>query len=137
MIVRSLDDDLAEHRDEFLPTPAGQARLFATSAQLLRFACLFRVQQRLEQPRASSMQGIARRLFDRFEIELAALSPIAEDDLQEPPYFFGDFLLDRFGRFFSCALKVSSTGRAWQIWVLTSTYSRLNCCQRRNSSISS
>ena len=58
------------------------------------------------------MQGVACRLFDCFEIEHARLATRGEDHPQQPAYFFGDFLLDRFGRFFSCDVSVSSTGRA-------------------------
>ena len=101
VIVRPFDDDLAQHCDDLLAAAAGQARLFATSAQLSRFARLLLVQERLDQPRAGLMQGVARRLFDRFQVQLPALAPIGEDDPQEPPYFLADFLLDRFGRFFS------------------------------------
>ena len=41
--------------------------------------------------------------------------PIGEDDLYDAAYFLGDFLLDRFCRFFSCTVKVSSTGRNLQM----------------------
>ena len=52
VIIRPFDDDFAQHCDDLLAAAAGQARLFATSAQLSRFARLLLVQERLDQPRA-------------------------------------------------------------------------------------
>ena len=46
------------------------------------------------------MQRVARGLFQRFQVEYPALAPCGKHDLQQPPYFLGDFLLDRCGRFF-------------------------------------
>jgi hypothetical protein len=67
------------------------------------------------------MHGGAYRHLDGFEIQLARFTPGAEDDAQQLIYFAGDFLLDRFRRFFSWADDgVSSTGRSWQICSLTS-----------------
>jgi hypothetical protein len=53
--------------------------------------------------------------------------PVAEHHLHYAAYFLGDFLLDRFGRFFSCGVRVSSTGRVRQISSFTATKERLNC----------
>jgi hypothetical protein len=52
--------------------------------------------------------------------------PVAEDNLYDPAYFLGDFLLDRFDRFFPCAVRVSSTGRSLQIFSFTSNKSWLS-----------
>jgi hypothetical protein len=67
------------------------------------------------------MHGRANRHLDGFQIEMLCFAAGAEDDAQQLVYFAGDFLLDRFGRFFSWADGgVSSTGRNWQICSLTS-----------------
>ena len=57
------------------------------------------------------MHRAASGRLDGFEIEAAAVAPPAEDDLEQPIHFLGDFLVDRFGRFFSWGVSVSSTGR--------------------------
>jgi hypothetical protein len=47
------------------------------------------------------MESRAYRHFDGFQIEMARFAAGTEDDAQQLLYFAGDFLLDRFGRFFS------------------------------------
>jgi hypothetical protein len=47
------------------------------------------------------MESRAYRRFDGFQIEMARFAAGTEDDVQQLLYFAGDFLLDRFGRFFS------------------------------------
>ena len=67
------------------------------------------------------MHGRAHRHLDGFQIQMPRLAATAEDDAQQLVYFARDFLLDRFGRFFSWADGgVSSTGRNSQICSLTS-----------------
>ena len=67
------------------------------------------------------VHGRAHRHLDGFQIQMPRLAAAAEDDAQELVYFARDFLLDRFGRFFSWADgEFSSTGRSWQICSLTS-----------------
>ena len=39
--------------------------------------------------------------FDGFEVQAAGLAAILKDGVQKPVYFAGNFLLDRFSRFFS------------------------------------
>ena len=63
---------------------------------------------------------------DGFQIQPAAVAAIAEDHTQPLIYFPRDFLLDDFRRFFSCGESVSSSGRARQIFSLTSTKARLS-----------
>jgi hypothetical protein len=41
------------------------------------------------------------RGLDTFQVESASRFAVAENDAQQLLYFAGDFLLDRFGRFFS------------------------------------
>jgi len=68
------------------------------------------------------MHGRAHRHLDGFEIEMSGFAAGREDDAQPLVYFARDFLLDRFGRFFSWADgEVSCTGRNSQICSLTST----------------
>ena len=60
--------------------------------------------------------------LDTLQIKLAGCPAVAENDAKQLIYFAGDFLLDRFDRFFSWADgAVSVTGRSSQIRVLTST----------------
>ena len=60
--------------------------------------------------------------FDSFEVEPAGLAPALKDRVQQSVYFAGNFLLDRFSRFFSCDRGTASwIGRSRQIWVLIST----------------
>jgi len=59
------------------------------------------------------MHGRANRHLDGPEIEVTRFALRAEDDTQQLVYFAGDFLLDRFCRFFSWADgEVASTGRS-------------------------
>ena len=65
------------------------------------------------------------------------LTTFAEQQRQQMFYFAGNFLLDRFRRFFSWGVaSASALGRNRQRVLLTSTKSRLNCCHFRYSSIS-
>jgi hypothetical protein len=75
--------------------------------------------------------------LDGLQIEAARLAAGVEDDAQQLVYFAGDFLLDRFGRFFSWASSsCSSTGRKRQTDRLTSTSLLVKDRNRRNSAIS-
>jgi len=65
--------------------------------------------------------------FNRLQIETAGPAQSRENNLKELIYFVRDFLLDRFGRFFSCGVRASWTGRKRQIFSLTSMKSRLIC----------
>jgi hypothetical protein len=62
--------------------------------------------------RSGSVHGSPHGHFDRFQIESAGLALLLEDQPQQRAYFPFDFLPDRFRRFFSCGVRVSSTGRA-------------------------
>jgi len=85
------------------------------------------LQQRAERRGASVMHGGAHRHLDGLQIETARLAALLEDDPQELVYFADDFLTDRFRRFFSSGVRVSSRGRKRQTRSLTSTSSRLSC----------
>jgi hypothetical protein len=65
--------------------------------------------------------------LDRFQIEMAALTGAAEDHFQQCGYLARRFVLDRFGRFFSCGVSLSLIGRSLQICSLTATNSSLSC----------
>lgn len=85
-----------------------------------------------QQLRKGSSPGLMHsgtdRCLDTLQVEPAARLAVAENDAQQLLYFARDFILDRFGRFFSCADgAVSVTGRSSQIRVLTSTNCRLSC----------
>ena len=80
-------------------------------------------QQPLQGHCPGPMHRLPHQHLDGLQIDRARLMPIAEDNLQDSVYFLGDFLLDRFRRFFSCGVRVSSTGRSLQIFSLTSSRS--------------
>jgi hypothetical protein len=81
----------------------------------------------IERACARLVHGGTRGRFNGFQIEATGPAQSGEDDVQEPVYFAGDFLMDRFGRFFSCDVSLSSAGRSWQIFSLTPMKSRLIC----------
>jgi len=67
------------------------------------------------------MHGRTHSHLDSLQIQTPCLAAGAEDDAQQSIYFARDFLLDRFGRFFSWADGWdSSTGRNWQTRSFTS-----------------
>lgn len=72
---------------------------------------------------SSLMQRRPHRHFDGFQIEAPGFAAPGEDGTQQLLYLARDFLADRFGRFFSSSEKVSSIGRARQIFSLTSSNS--------------
>ena len=68
------------------------------------------------------MHGGSQSALDGFQVESAVVAALLKNHAQESVYFAGDFVLDRFGRFFSWADgRVSSTGRNSQICSLTSS----------------
>ena len=94
--------------------------------------------QELGQRRCSGlMHGRAHRHLDGFQVETARPAATIEDHAQQLVYFARDLLADDFGRFFSCAVGVSSTGRKRQTLRLTSTNSLVRERNLRNSAISS
>jgi hypothetical protein len=76
------------------------------------------------------MHRSPHRHLDRFQIESAGLALLLKDKPQQCAYFPFDFLPVPFGRFFSWADRVSSTGRARQILSFTSSSSRLSSRKR-------
>ena len=82
----------------------------------------------LQQLRQRGSPGLMHRRaddgFDGFQVEATGPAAILKDSVQQPVYFAGNFLLDRFRRFFSWGCGVaSSIGRRRQICVLIS----MNC----------
>ena len=74
---------------------------------------------------AGLMQGGAQGHLDRFQIR----SPVFRARRRRGPaavYFARDFGMDRFRRFFSSGVNVSSTGRSAQIFSLTSRPRRVS-----------
>jgi hypothetical protein len=83
------------------------------------------------------MHGRAGRHFHGFQIEASRFAESGEDHTQQLTYFPRDFLLDRFGRFFSCGDSVLTwAGRIWQIRALTSMKDLCKLCNFRNAAIS-
>ena len=65
------------------------------------------MQQLAQGRRASLMQGGSQGHLDGFQVQPAALGAILKDQPQQMAYFARNFLLERFGRFFSCGVRVS------------------------------
>ena len=68
--------------------------------------------------------------LDGLQIETARLAALLKDHAEQLIYLLRDFLADRFGRFFSSGVRVSSIGRARQIRSLISSKSWLSCRKR-------
>jgi hypothetical protein len=82
-------------------------------------------QQLAQSRRSGPVHRGAHRHLDCFQIESARVALVLKDKTQQNTYFAFDFLPDRFRRFFSCDVRVSSTGLARQIFSLVSIKVRL------------
>ena len=71
------------------------------------------------------MHRSPHRHLDRFQID-SSLALVLENKTQQRAYFPFDFLSDRFGRFFSCGVRVSSTGLVRQIFSFVAIKVRLS-----------
>ena len=69
------------------------------------------------------VHGRAHQHLDGLQIQTTRLAETVDDSAHQVVYFERGFLADRFCRFFSCGVKVSSTGRRRQTRSLTSTSS--------------
>ncbi|MBV9745469.1 MAG: hypothetical protein JO099_17035 [Acidobacteriia bacterium] len=125
-IVGPFECDWTQHRHHLFATRLVKTRLPAAVTRHCWFRFGRLVQQMFQHFRAELMARGAGGHLDSFQIELTALVQAREDNLQQRSYFTRRFLLDRLGRFFSCSVSESSTGRARQIFSLTSSNSRLN-----------
>jgi hypothetical protein len=68
------------------------------------------------------VHGGANRCLGRFQVQVASLAMVLEDEVQQSVYFAGDFLFDGFRRFFSWVEEsIGAMGRKRQICVLIST----------------
>jgi hypothetical protein len=94
------------------------------------------LQQLGQSGRAGAVHGCAHRGLSRFQVEAAFLAPTLKQNLKEAIYFALDFEVDRLRRFFSCGVKLSSTGRALQIFSFTFNNSRLRLWNRWKASTS-
>jgi ABC-type oligopeptide transport system ATPase subunit len=123
------------------PNGAGKSTLMRTLATLqepdsgtVRVGDLDGLRQKEEVRRAKRsssglVHGRTHSHLDGFQIQATCPAPFRENELQETLYLAGDFLLDDFcRRFFFCGVSSSSTGRARQIFSLTSSNS---CASRR------
>ena len=122
-IIGPIVDHGPQHGQDLFGARFVVSSLLAATAGDLLFVRRRHAQQPLHGHCPSVVHRVPHQHLDGFQIDRAGLAPIAEDDLYDPAYFLGDFLLDRFCRFFSCAVKVSSTGRNLQILSLTSSKS--------------
>ncbi len=76
------------------------------------------------------MHGRPHDHLGGLQVQVPRLAAAAEDDAQQLVYFARDFLLDGFRRFFSSGERLSATGRARQIFSLTSSRSWLSSRKR-------
>jgi hypothetical protein len=75
------------------------------------------------------MQSGAKRTFDGFQIQVAAVPALGKDTAQQLVYFPRNFLMDCSSRFFYWSVqppRCGSTGRSAQIFSLMSTKSWLS-----------
>jgi hypothetical protein len=91
----------------------------AGAGSLLGFGRIM-LQQFIQQQRSRLVEGGADRHLHRLQVQVRGVVTLAKDESQQFFYFTGDFLLDGLRRFFSCGVSDSSTGRARQIFSLTS-----------------
>ena len=77
-------------------------------------------QQLAQGSRSGAMRRGPYRHLDRFQVESAGLAQFLKDTAEQCVYFALNFPLDDFGSFFSCGVRVSSTGLARQISSLIS-----------------
>src|SRR6266853_6375965 len=88
----------------------------------------------LQQFGQSSGTGLMQHRPDQHlggaEVQVTGLVQAVEDDLQKALHLLRDLELDRFGRFFSWGDRESSTGRARQIFSLTSSNCQLSSRKR-------
>jgi len=82
---------------------------------------------------AGKVGAVHRRPGDglnSFQIQFAAVALSGENHRQQMIHFLADCPLDLLGRFSSSGDKVSSSGRSWQIFSLTSSNWRLSSRKR-------
>ena len=88
----------------------------------------FELQQLGQGCRSGLVQRGTNRRLNTLQIELARRFAVAENEVDQPLCFAGDFLPDDLRCFFPCTDNaVSATGRSLQIRVLASTNCRLSC----------
>src|SRR6266436_8619599 len=78
------------------------------------------LQQFIQRQRPSLVESGAERHLHRLQVQATGAVTLTKGEPQQLFYFPSDFLLDGFRRFFSCGVRDSSTGRARQIFSLTS-----------------
>src|SRR5882672_12460114 len=138
-VIRAVEFDRSQHGQHSLRTQfLVMGRVAARTGNRPLVGIRRIVSQQLRQrgsPRV--VHGGSHRRLDRFQIEPTFAATLLKNNLQEPVYFAGNFLLDCLRRFFSWAVcSVCSTGRKRQILRLTSTNWPVNVWNLRNSAIS-
>jgi hypothetical protein len=101
------------------PPVEGGVAAAAGAGSLLGFGRIM-LQQFIQQRRSRLVEGGADCHLHRLQVQMRGVVTLAKDESQQLFYFTGDFLLDGLRRFFSCGVRDSSTGRARQIFSLTS-----------------
>jgi hypothetical protein len=121
------------HGGQHLPGPHLAVTRFVTAGTgkfpLVRGG-RFAAQQMAECGGAGLMHGGSYRHLDRFQIYAASFALLLKDESEQGRYFPFDFPMDDFRRFFSCGVRLSSTGRERQIFSLTSSSSWLSSRKR-------
>jgi hypothetical protein len=122
-IIGTLDGDRSHHRDQLFEAHLVKPRLAAAGTRDFPFEVGRRNEQLFQDLGREVMRRGAGGRLSRLHVEVAALAQAGEDDIQQRRYFLGRLALDRFGRFFSSGVRVSSTDRARQIVSLISSNS--------------
>ena len=111
--VRTADFHLAQTRKNVAGTQVTVARGLAagTRASALPRSGRIAAQQLTQTCRARLVKGSTEGHFDGFHIELAIPLKVPNHQMHDGVYFARDFCPDDFGSFFSCGVRLSSTGR--------------------------
>ena len=118
-IIGTLHRGLAERGKDLLGTQFAIARLLSTGARNCALLRHGKPQQLGQGAGSGPLHGRTHQHLDGFQIEAAR-----EDRAKQLLYLARNFALDSVRRFFSCGVRVSSTGRRRQIFSFTSTSSR-------------
>jgi len=125
-VITSPEANLAQRGHNLFDASAvALCRVSTPTGYLLRFRGRHR-EQMLQSGRAGAVHRGAHQHLYCFQIHFAAVPAAGEDHLKQAAHLPFRFPLNRFGRFFSRGVSVSSTGRKRQICSLTSTSSWLS-----------
>src|ERR1022692_3748054 len=106
-VVTALEPHRAQGGEQLLRSAIVIMRRMATGARSQRRLPRTLRQQPAQDLRPGAMHGAAYQHLDGLQIHSACLANSGKNNLKQAAYFLGDFLLDRFRRFFSSGVRVS------------------------------